>query len=112
MTAHGDSGQVDKGKETIIGAMIGIIIVLASYAITSFVLSAPNGGSSPDNKPGQQNALGCCRVAANGNSEMFPNQQFDACQARCPDDNSQCTFYDYPSDLDPSQVEQFCNNHQ
>lgn len=43
MTAHGDSGQVDKAKDTIIAAIIGIIVVLASYAITNFVFSATKG---------------------------------------------------------------------
>lgn len=45
MTAHGESSQVDKAKETIIAAVIGMVVVLASYALTSFILSAPTGGS-------------------------------------------------------------------
>jgi hypothetical protein len=49
MTAHGDSGQVDKGRETIIAAVIGIIIVVASYALTAFIMTAPTGGA--DTKP-------------------------------------------------------------
>ncbi len=44
MTAHGDSGQVDKGKETIIGAVIGLIVVSAAYALTTFVFNATAGG--------------------------------------------------------------------
>lgn len=44
MTAHGDSGQIDKAKDTIIAAVIGIIVVLASYAITNFVFKAVDGG--------------------------------------------------------------------
>ncbi len=48
MTAHGDSGQVDKAKDTIVAAIIGIIVVLASYAITNFVFSASSGaGATP-----------------------------------------------------------------
>ncbi|MBU0661256.1 hypothetical protein KKG22_03700 [Patescibacteria group bacterium] len=39
MTARGDEGQVEKGKDTIIAAIIGMAIVLASYAITVFVFS-------------------------------------------------------------------------
>lgn len=46
MTAHGDSAQVDKGKETIIAAVIGLVVVLASYALTTFVFNAPTGGNS------------------------------------------------------------------
>lgn len=40
MTAHGDEGTVTKAKETIIGAIIGIIIILASYAITNYVTTS------------------------------------------------------------------------
>lgn len=47
MTAHGDSARVDKGKETIIAAVIGLVVVLASYALTTFVFNAPNGGTTP-----------------------------------------------------------------
>lgn len=58
MTAHGDSSQVDKAKDTIIAAIIGIIVVLASYAITNFVFSA-TGGSGGGGGGG---------AAANGNA--------------------------------------------
>lgn len=40
MTAHGNEQQVTKALDTIFSAIIGIIIVLASYAITNFVLTS------------------------------------------------------------------------
>ncbi|MFA6919158.1 MAG: hypothetical protein WC244_03570 [Patescibacteria group bacterium] len=40
MTAAGDEGKVDGAKKLIISGIIGIIIVVAAYAIASFVLSA------------------------------------------------------------------------
>lgn len=39
MTAGGDSGKVDKAKGYIKNAVIGIVIILASYIITSYVLT-------------------------------------------------------------------------
>lgn len=47
MTARGNSDQEGKARDTIFGAVIGIIIVLAAYALTTFVFSslAPDGGS-------------------------------------------------------------------
>jgi len=51
MTAHGDSGQVDKAKDTIIAAVIGIIVVLASYAITTFVFTATSGAPASNGNP-------------------------------------------------------------
>ena len=56
MTAHGDEGQVKKAQDTIIGAVIGIIVILASYAITDYVTksvisSGPGGGGGgPQNQ--------------------------------------------------------------
>ena len=38
MTAGGDSKQVDKAKNIIITAVIGLVILLSAYAISSFVL--------------------------------------------------------------------------
>jgi hypothetical protein len=38
LIARGDEAKVEKAKDTIINSMIGLIIVLAAYAITYFVL--------------------------------------------------------------------------
>ncbi len=52
MTAAGNSDQVDKGKDTIKNGVIGLLIVLSAYSITSFVttsiLDATTGTSSKD----------------------------------------------------------------
>ena len=61
MTSQGKEDQIKKAKDTIIAAIIGLVIVLSSYAITTFVVSVvvnatnapggsgstPNGGSTP-----------------------------------------------------------------
>ena len=39
MTAMGDSGVVDKSKEMIISAIIGIVVVVSAYAISNFVFT-------------------------------------------------------------------------
>lgn len=38
ITSAGDSGKVRKAKSTVLYAVIGLIIVLASYAIVNFVM--------------------------------------------------------------------------
>ena len=38
MTAGGDAKQVDKAKEIMLRAVIGLIILLASYSISGFVI--------------------------------------------------------------------------
>ncbi len=37
MTARGEADQVEKSKKIIVGALIGLVIVLSAYAITVFV---------------------------------------------------------------------------
>lgn len=44
MTAKGDEGQTKKALDTITAATIGMIIVLASYAITNFVFKSVVSG--------------------------------------------------------------------
>lgn len=65
MTAHGNEDQVGNAKETIIAAVIGLVVIVASYGLTNVILTrmlseGPNG----PNLPGQGNvgneALGCC----------------------------------------------------
>lgn len=40
MTSYGDSQKVEKAKELITGAVIGLVIVIAAYTITNFVVGA------------------------------------------------------------------------
>ena len=37
MTAKGNSDSIEKSKETILSAAIGLVIILAAYAITNFI---------------------------------------------------------------------------
>lgn len=47
MTARGNEDQADRAKKTIIGAVIGLVLVVAAYAITNFVFDTTdfNAGS-------------------------------------------------------------------
>jgi hypothetical protein len=44
MIAQGNEGEVEKAKEILIAATIGLIIVLSAYAITSFIGNQLTGG--------------------------------------------------------------------
>jgi len=46
MTAMGESEKVDKAKETIIPAVIGMLILISAYAITTFVISTVYGNAA------------------------------------------------------------------
>ncbi len=64
--ARGDNTQIKKAKEMIINAVIGLAIVLAAYAITTFVFTSLNNAlvnnvktANPNvnsNNPGQYSA--------------------------------------------------------
>lgn len=43
MTAHGNDQQVEKAKKIILQAFIGIIIVLAAYAVSWFIINSLGG---------------------------------------------------------------------
>lgn len=45
MTAQGDSKKVDKAKDILVSATVGLVIVVASYVLTNAVLSAVTSGS-------------------------------------------------------------------
>ena len=40
MTSAGNKDKVDKAKKTVVWSVLGLIIIFASYALVSFVLSA------------------------------------------------------------------------
>ena len=40
MIARGDEAKVEKAKDTIVNCIIGIVIVVGAYAITSFIVNA------------------------------------------------------------------------
>jgi len=42
MTAGGDKDQVTKAKDHIINAVIGLVIVVAAYALSNFIISSLN----------------------------------------------------------------------
>lgn len=51
MIARGDEGKVEKAKETIINSIIGLVIVVGAYAITSFVINAMTNVGAPATPP-------------------------------------------------------------
>jgi hypothetical protein len=58
MMARGRQEEVEKGKKIIVSAVIGLVIVLSSYAIASFILRAitegtSGGSTTPGCPPGQ-----------------------------------------------------------
>jgi hypothetical protein len=75
MIARGDETKVDKAKNTIIAAIIGLIIVVGAYAITSFVVRAFNQPQSTGGNP---------VVDCNGSESCQGNTTYTKClEGRC-----------------------------
>lgn len=66
MTARGNEERVTKARNTLIASIIGLVILVSSYAITNFIQTRViGGGGGSKDTPGQQDqaggvALGCC----------------------------------------------------
>ena len=54
MTSAGDPGKVKKGKDTILYAMIGLVICALSFAIVNWVIRGVIGGERPSGETSQQ----------------------------------------------------------
>ncbi len=79
MTAFGNDQKVEKSKEIIISAAIGLVIVLAAYAISRFVFGALADSTG-------QGVMGCCY-----NSRT--NNRIQTLEANCiPDENDPRTW--------------------
>ncbi len=87
MTAHGKEDQEKRALETITAAVIGILIILGSYAVTNLVFKSV--GKKPagqlDAPPGKEaTEMGCyCSLAGiNGSEpeELYPNIPLSQCQ--------------------------------
>jgi hypothetical protein len=61
MTAAGDASKVEKAKNTIRNAIIGLVIIVSAFALTNFILNAligATGGSGGSGGPGGGNSGG------------------------------------------------------
>ncbi len=72
MTARGDAKKVDQAKQLITGAIIGIVIIAASYAITDFVIKAATGAAKTTTGTGTE-------TPGTGTSTIGTKQKGEAC---------------------------------
>lgn len=49
MTAQGNSDKIDRSKETITSAAVGLVVVLAAYALTNFVFESLSNNNAVTN---------------------------------------------------------------
>ena len=46
ITAHGDKGQVESAKNTLIYSIVGLVVAIVAYAIVNWVIGLFDGGGS------------------------------------------------------------------
>ena len=51
MIARGDEAKVEKAKDTIVNCIIGIVIIVGAYAITSYIVTQLNQGGNASTTP-------------------------------------------------------------
>lgn len=86
MTAFGNDQKVEKSKEIIISAAIGLVIVLAAYAISRFIFGALAGSTGQGGSSTGQGVMGCCSNSRTG-------RRIQTLEANCvPDANDPRTW--------------------
>ncbi|PIR74116.1 MAG: hypothetical protein COU35_04125 [Candidatus Magasanikbacteria bacterium CG10_big_fil_rev_8_21_14_0_10_47_10] len=108
MTAQGNEDRVDKARNTLIGATIGLFIIVSSYALTNFIVSrvqpaAQGSGGGPSGGDLGGEGLGCCLDKTDENviaGDIWAWRITTAadCQARGTDPNDQSDPYFGPND--------------
>jgi hypothetical protein len=68
MTAFGNEEKVTNSKDIMEHALIGLVIILAAYAISNFVFSNLPGGGGQATPTAQSSAMGCCSNTGTGNT--------------------------------------------
>lgn len=91
MLARGDEGKAKEALDTIVAAIIGIVVVLAAYAITNFVFDSvgKQGGTAINDSPGAS----VCTRSIDAQSDIVNNLQNSFCFPKANDQCADATFY-------------------
>src|SRR3989338_6876402 len=85
MTARGEEEQISKAHEIIIAAVIGMVIVVAAYSITTFVVPKilnKTGGSGASEEVGGTK-VECCQLCKSIWSWACPKKQISESEFTC-----------------------------
>ena len=99
MTAKGDETQAKKARDTIIAAVIGVILVLASYSIVKFIFKESMG--NPDAACTNMGTGYTCKLYNQcGTSAVKQAQTVAAARTACTGSAADCHTGKCPSDTD------------
>ena len=80
MFARGDETKIDKAKDIIRGTIVGLIITVGAYSITSFVVPKILESTAGPKDVGAPNEWFCCQVSGKATT-VEPSVA--SCRARC-----------------------------
>lgn len=72
MLARGDEGEIEKGKEIIKSALIGLAITMSAYAITTFVVGKITSSTGADQVGGSPQAGAQAPSCENSGGRCYP----------------------------------------
>jgi hypothetical protein len=89
MTSQGDASQIDKAKKVLISAAIGLVIIMASFGLASFVINqlydatGSTGGTMTCSATNVGVCNGCARCVDNGggNYVWMPDMSCSGCMS-------------------------------
>lgn len=91
MTAQGNEENVTKAKNILEAAIIGVVLISAAYAVTSFVLSKVGGGDN-GYVGGNDTDIGCCMpfsavmIEGSYDGVTDPNGCYETTNSKCKTD--------------------------
>ena len=88
MLARGEEAKIDKAKDIVKGAVIGLVITVGAYSITAFVVPKILAGTQGKKEVGAPGSYFCCLITntTSGVEKGEVDQSQEACAARCQDD--------------------------
>jgi len=83
LTSAGNTEKIQKGKQVVVWAVIGLAIIFLSYALVNFVISGLTGGKS------NETTFGTCKCQ-NGDSSVGMTQK--ECDNKASFDKTTCSW--------------------
>lgn len=97
MTARGEEDQITKARNTIISALIGLVITVGAYGLTAILVTRLQQGAAGGGGPTPTSVQGCCqdRVNALWACRITSSQDCTARGLTCEPGDDFCTPNDF-----------------
>lgn len=73
LTSAGSPDRITKGKNVIVWAVIGLVVIFLSYTMVNFVINKVLGGKSTSPSGGGETTMACCYSSCSNNTISSPS---------------------------------------